>query len=414
MEMETYIQEQRHQGTLESEGAFSVDTFAAFRITLASALPEPHYYLFLILQGLLAAKAERVEVAIGRHSTRFGFEDTQAQLTDLEAIQERVGRGLTLASSRPEDMVLVGMATSVGQEMDRADLSSVGPQDAPAPSLQLSPQQIQIVAQPERRPRTEHSSIVLHRNIGSSQSFAWTRVWGARREEGEVLRRFEHSEPPIKVAGLPTSPRPLWSALEPVGESGPLILLEAAVLAEPDAPAHRAHSIHPMLPAPNDLGEEISPELNARLTASFQQGEHDLPPRCLFRRAFSPGREALHGEISPVAWQRRRWTVFFTSRQRPETEFIWIRHGLTLERERIDLGWPGLYVIAPAEDLDMDASGFGIVANARYEQRLQEAKEMIETIASSLSKSQVEQLLQRLEQVDQMPAIASAFPWLED
>ena len=410
MEMESYIQEQRHQGTLDSEGAFSIDTFAAFRITLASALPEPHYYIFLILQGLIAAQTERIEVAIGRNSTRFGFHDAHEQLSSLEAIQERVGRGLTLASPRPQDMVLVGMATSVGQEMDRADLIPAGSQ----PALQLSTQKIEIVALPERRPRAEHSAVVLHRNISSTQSFAWTRVWGARREEGEVLRRFEHSAPPVKVAGLPTSPRPLWSTLDPVGEFGPLILLEAAVLAEPHSPAHRAHSVHPMLPAHDELGEEISPELNARLSFSFQQGEHELPPRCLFRRAFTSSGEAVSGEISPETWQRRRLTIFFTSRQRPETEIIWVRHGFTLERERIDLGWPGVYVIAPAEELDMDASGFGIVSNARYEQRLQEAKEVIGTVASSLSLGQVGELLERLEQVEQLTVIASAFPWLED
>ncbi len=413
MEMESYIESQRHQGQLDSEGAFTIDTLAALRISLASALPEPHYYLLLILQGLIAARADRIEVAIGRNSTKFSFHDGHQKFSDLKALQARVRRGLTLASPSAQDLVVAGMATSVGQEMDRADLFCATDLDSPHHILELSSSRVEIVTHPQRRASTEPSSVLLHRNVNRAQSFAWTRVWGARREESEILRRFEHAEPAIKVAGLPTSPRPLWTHIDPLGTAGPVILLEAALLAEAGSPAHRAYSVHPMLPAENEVGEEISTELNATLTGSPALEDQNLPPRCLFRRAFSSRGEALSGELSPETWQRRRWSFFFTSHQRAESEIVWIRNGLTLERQRLDLGWPGLVVLAPAENLDLDASGFAIVANSNYEQLLQEAQELAQTVASSLTEAHVEKLLQRLGQPEQLSSISAAFPWLK-
>lgn len=413
--METYIEGQRHQGQFDSQGVFTLDTLAALRITLASSLPEPHYYLFLLIQGLLAGSASAIEVAIGRHSTRIGFDDPHDLFTDLEAMRERLGRGLTLSSPNPQDMVLAGMATSVGQEMDRADLFGPNPDGETNVALEISLRQAQVVEHPGGRP-TSHSTIFLHRNVSQSQSFAWTRVWGGRREEGEILRRFEHADPPVKVAGLATSPAPLWpDGIDPVGSLGPIILLEGAILAEPGQPAHRAHSTHPMLPAVDELGEEISPELNSRLSqrASLPQDEPPLP-RCLFRRAFSGSGEILPGDLAPEIWRRRRWTFFFTSHRQSQACVAWVRHGMTMERQVVDLGWPGLYLLAPADDLDVDASGFSLVHNAKLEQRLDEGRELLRRVAASIGLADLVQLMERLGKPQETELMSKAFPWLSD
>lgn len=410
--MNTYIERQREQGQFDSEGGFTLDALAALRITLASSLPEPHYYLFLLLQGLLAGGASSIEIAIGRHSTRVRFHDERHQFVDLEKLRQRLWQGLSLSSPNPADLVLAGMATSVGQEMDRADLLGPNPQGGSALSLQLSLRHAQLVEHPGGRP-SEFSTLYLHRNVSQSQSFAWTRVWGGRREEGEILRRFAHVSPPIKVAGLPTSPEPLWPAgLDPVGELGPIVLLEGAVLAEPDQPSHRVHSTHPMFPALDERGEEISVELNARLSqGDLSEACHPAPPRCLFRRAYSSRGKLLCGELAPQAWQRRRWSIFFTSQRQTKATLTWIRYGMTLEQQTVDLGWPGLYIVAPADGLDLDASGFALVHNAKLEERLEEAKGLTKRVLASVTRVELNQLMDRLGQPHQTPRIAQVFPW---
>lgn len=413
MEMETYIQQQRRQGELDSEGAFTVDALAALRITLASALPEPHYYLFLLLQGLVAGGAESIEVAIGRHSTRLGFDDPQERFADLDALRTRLWRGLTLSSQHSEDMLLAGMATSVGQEMDRADLFGPNPDGEPHPCLAISLRQAQVTDHPGGRP-TSHSTVFLHRNVSASQSFAWTRVWGGRREEGEILRRFEHVDPPLKVAGLATSPRPLWpDGLDPVSGVGSIILLEAAVLAEAGQPTHRVHSTHPMLPAVDEIGEEISPELHSRLGRQCPTN-HDgfARPRCLFRRAFSSNGDVVAGDLAPEVWQRRRWSLFLTSHRQKEACVVWVRHGMTVERQLVDLGLPGLFLVAPADGLDVDASGFGLVHNAKLESRLEQGRDLVRTVAASIQTSDVEELMKRVGRPDDAEPVVKAFSCL--
>lgn len=411
--MESYIQQQRHQGELDSEGAFTVDTFAALRITLASALPEPHYYLFLLLQGLVAGGAESIEIAIGRHSTRLGFDDLRDRFCDLGVLKDRLWRGLTLSSQHSEDMLLAGMATSVGQEMDRADLFGPNPDGEPHSCLAVSLRQAQVCDHPGGRP-TSNSTVFLHRNVSASQSFAWTRVWGGRREEGEVLRRFEHADPPLKVAGLATSPSPLWpDGLDAVPGLGPIILLEAAVLAETGQPAHRVHSTHPMLPAFDEVGEEISPELHSRLGDRAPTTYDGFPlPRCLFRRAFGPDGEIVAGELHPEVWQRRRWSLFLTSHRQKEACVVWVRYGMTIGRQRVDLGQSGLFLVAPADGLDIDASGFGLVHNARLESRLEQARELVRTVAASIQVSDVEELMERVGRPSDAEPVVNAFSYL--
>jgi hypothetical protein len=248
--MDSYIEDQRHQGKLDSEGSFTIDSLGALRKTLASALPEPHYYLFQIAQGLVAGGARDIEIAIGRHATRFHFSDPEGTFQDLEAARARLGQGLTLSSSRPLDLILTGMATAVGSEMDRADLYAVDSQR----TLQISLAGAFLAGRTpheeplsrdrgrgqERYPASPGSTYLeLHRSVSKGLSFAWTRIWGARGEESELQRRFEFATPPLKIAGLLTAPGCGWRQEVPMtGEAGRLILVEAA-LVDGEAANHR-------------------------------------------------------------------------------------------------------------------------------------------------------------------------------
>jgi hypothetical protein len=355
--MDSYIEGQRQKGELDSQGAFTVDSLGALRKTLASALPEPHYYLFQIVQGLVAGGALKIEVAIGRHATRFHFSDPLGTFKDLEAAKARLFQGLTLSSPRPLDLLLTGMATAVGSEMDRADLHvGYGSQ-----SLQISLDDASLVERPDGH-RNPLSYLELHRSVSKGLSFAWTRIWGARGEEGDLQRRFEFVTPPLKVAGLSTSPGSAWRReVAPTKTLGRLILLEVAVL-DPDRPNHRG----PGLPV-----------------GSLTEGSVG----CLCRWAYDAQGGRLALAQSAPEWEQRAWSFYGTASAQVESTVWWIRNGMTVEKSLLDLGLPGLLVLAPAEGLDLDASGYAIVRNDKFRARVQQAVEMAAKTLGAVSRS---------------------------
>lgn len=357
--MDSFIEDQRHVGELDSEGSFTVDTLGAMRKTLASSLPEPHYYLFQIVQGLVAGGARNIEIAVGRHATRFHFADPSGVFTDLEAARARLFQGLTLSSSRPLDLVLTGMATAVGSEMDRADLH---PGDAPQ-SLQISLDEASIVPRPDGHPGDSASCLELHRSVSKGLSFAWTRIWGARGEEGDLQRRFEFATPPLKVAGLSTTPGGGWRSEVPeLPGVGRLVLMEAAVI-EPARPNHRGPRTQ--RPAP----------------------DHSSALLCLHRQAFDEQGNELPLAEDAEDWERRSWSFFGVASAQVESPVWWIRNGMTVERTLLDLGLPGLLVLAPAEGLDLDASGYALVRNDKFTARVETAARLAQQTLGAASRA---------------------------
>ena len=363
--MESYIQDCRQEGKLDSEGVFTVDTLGALRKTLASSLPEPHYYLFQITQGLVAAGAQNIEIAIGRHATRFHFDDPGTVFADLEVARERLFKGLTLSSPRPLDLLLTGMATAVGTEMDRADLHPAWSADI----LQIALDQVTMVHRPEAA-LEKRSLLELHRSVSKGLSFAWTRIWGARGEEGDLQRRFEFVNPAIKIAGLATSPGGTWRQEVPQARGcGRLILMETAVL-DSTLPNHRA----PRFP---DLSKPSASEV-----------------RCCYRKAFNDQGDALALAADAPEWQTRRWSFYRTAGRDAQSTLWWIRNGMTVEETYADLDLPGVLILAPADGLDLDASGYAIVRNEKFEARVRQAGELGRKTLSSVTREQFAELLQ--------------------
>jgi hypothetical protein len=305
------------------------------------------------------------------------------------------------------------MATAVGSEMDRADLYAEGNDH----SLQISLDAAALV----QRPRSEQalyrdrgrgqeicpvpscgSLLELHRSVSKGLSFAWTRIWGARGEESDLQRRFEFATPPLKIAGLSTAPGSGWRQEVPtVANVGRLILLEAALL-DDELANHRG----PDLPSPGD--------------------REDSPVRRLHRRAFNAQGEPLTMAEQAPEWQRRIWSFFGTGSAQVESTVWWIRHGMTVEKTLHDLDLPGLLVLAPATDLDLDASGYSLVRNEKFQARVTQAGELARKVMGSVTREELlqqmsrPQVLQALVQDgdDRTPpsveSLLAEFPWLAD
>lgn len=362
--MDRFLEDKRLAGELDSEGGFTLDALGALRKTLASALPEPHYYLLQIAQGLIAAGARNIEVAIGRETTRFHFSDEAGLFQDLGTAKSRLTSGLTLSSPHPWDLVLSGMATAVGAEMDRALLRLPEQQQA----LELTLERCGLVK--AASPLAHGKAVIeLHRSVSLGLSFAWTRVWGARNQEEELQRRFEFATPPLKIAGFATVPGNRWRQEVPVTTgAGRLILCEAAIL-DPVRPTHRG------------------PQL------SFEGSPAETAVRCLVRRAFDPqGVPLAEGAHD---WEERVWSFYGTARVEPESTVWWIRNGMTVEKSQHLLELPGLFVLAPADDLDLDASGYGLVKNEKFQRRLQQASNLAKLTLGGISHRQVSDVLAR-------------------
>ena len=121
-------------------------------------------------------------------------------------------------------------------------------------------------------------------------------------------------------------------------------------------------------------------------------------------------------------WERRAWTFFGTGSAQVESTVWWIRNGMTVEKTMHDLGLPGLLVLAPAADLDIDASGYSLVRNDKFDRCLRRVSFLAqktlgsvsrESLAQALSRPQVlKSLLQEGEaQTPSVDSLLAEFPW---
>lgn len=364
--MDSFIEEKIQAGQLESQGTFSVESVSAIRKTLASALLEPHYYLFQIVQGLVAARAAKIEIAIGRESVVLSFTDEHNIFSDLKLIKAHLFTGLSLSSSKPLDLLLTGLATAIGQEMEQAQLYAADS----ASCLQISTEELQLVALKKPSPSAR---IELKRASVQSLSFGWTRIWGAMNDETELQYRFQFCSPPIKIAGLPTSPTSSFRAEVPLsGAAGRLLILEAAVLSE-SSPSHQVSY-------PPKSGEL-----------------KNLTARSLVAKSFDSSGEEL--SVSPLdkKWPLRSCTIYACPGSWQEAKIWWIRNGMIVECTQLDLGFPGLIVLTSADELDLDASGYRIVKNLGYEKVCQKLSHLSSKVLSMFSHKEVEHAVNNLK-----------------
>lgn len=68
------------------------------------------------------------------------------------------------------------------------------------------------------------------------------------------------------------------------------------------------------------------------------------------------------------------------SRFEPEATCIFVDHGVALEPVRLDLGLPGLWLILPRGNLDLDLSGFRIIENEKLRARIDDMKHLARQI----------------------------------
>ena len=394
MSLDQFIEKCSEAGSVESEGAFSVDSLAALRKTLASALPEPHYYLFLVLQSLVGARAGSIKVAIGRRENRMTFTDPEGVFADLASLESRFQKGLSVASPSLLDQMMSGLVTSLGCHVSSAELYYGRER------LVVSVDGVKraILAKEVTTPY-----VVLRRSLEKGLTYSWSRIWGARKEEFRVRKSFEHSPIPLNIAGLPTVPRSNWR--RGFEGDGHLALAEVAILSA--KPNHCGESLDILQPVEGRPGL-----FSCRRDSDGEGSDVDMAVApniamlCLDEEL-----NPVSGDISPTRWNERKWTICFTNCGNAEADFLLIRNGYSIARESLAVSLPGIQIVGPADDLDVDASGYKLVENSKLEARKEEARMLVDKLAGMLSRDALEKAV---KQADCDPEIISRdFGWLQ-
>jgi hypothetical protein len=375
-------------GKIESEGSFSVDSPSALRKILSSALPEPHYYLFQILQGLVQAEASDIKVAIGRRENRISFQDPSRRFADLEALAATFNQGLSVSSNEPMEQIMSGMTTALGDHINVAEF--------------IYDQERVVVnhdgVEHSTSSKASPSCIVLRRVMEKGLSFSWSRIWGARKEEFRIRKRFEHSPLPISIAGLPTEPHSTWRRGV---EEGHFALLELAVF---DGGNHRGERLGETRPVSGS-------DWLRRCGSAHKKAEGtDLAIAPNLFAAGLKGDQPVSADDLEEKWNTRQWTLCFTSHTDRPAQVLFVRNGCNLDSRSYDLGLNGVQIVASADDLTVDASGYQVVDNEALQTRIQEARALVGRVVELLK---AEDLRQAVEAGGDDPdEVLSRFDWL--
>ncbi len=393
MHLDEFIEKCSGQGRIESEGSFSVDSLAALRKTLASALPEPHYYLFQLLQSLVLAEASDIKVGIGRRENRISFHDKNRTFADLDEVAAKFQKGLSVAANSPLDLFMSGLVTALGCHIASAEFHS---------GYEKLVVSVNGLSRTKLSREASTPTIHLQRSLKRGLSYSWSRIWGARKEEFRIRKSFEYSPIPISVAGLDTSPRSGWRRALDGDER--YALAEVAFLSAGRA-NHRgeAQEVVTRVPTSPFLHHCQAQEKRA------EGSEVSVAPN-LFFMAVDPEGTPLETAFCAEKWGQRQWTVCLTNGANAKANILFVRNGCTVLQTEADLGLPGLHLVAPADDLQVDATGYQLVKNKAFQVRMQQAQRKVQESKRILESQDLTTALQAMGKDPE--SILADFDWL--
>jgi hypothetical protein len=109
--------------------------------------------------------------------------------------------------------------------------------------------------------------------------------------------------------------------------------------------------------------------------------------------AFNDRGEALALGPEGADGQTRRWSFYRTAGRDAQSTIWWIRNGMTVEKTYADIDLPGVLILAPADGLDLDASGYALACNDKFEARVRQAKELGRQTLGSVTREQFAEML---------------------
>ncbi len=358
MSVEEYVRHGLADAVLESSGKFSVDFLKARDKLEQFRLPSPAHYLLKVVQAAVLSGAPEVRIEVHAQATVARFCPQDEQLQQFSSVTEGLGNPLEVANPALRSLC----QALLGAMLNRHE------------------------AVCWRVNHPQGSDVLRLGATGNS-----TECWRYR------------ARPPVE--GLLTQFRPpnwrFWISARDRAEEGLLLQQKGGFCPIPlrfdglgmqnywpQIPAGRGEHpffLYQMFWPGSDFG--IKPPA---LASFFREG-----PRWVWRVVhwhpggvmFSPaaiGQTCFFFEVQ----DRESWgevvgcraAAAVDSRFEPEATCIFVDHGVALEPVRLDLGLPGLWLILPRGNLDLDLSGFRIIENEKLRARIDDMKHLARQI----------------------------------
>lgn len=362
-----YIQQTADEAVLESSGKFSVDFLRARDKLERFRLPSPGHYLLKFVQAALLSGAREVSIKILKHATVARFHPAPgASLRDLRKVMKGMENPLEIADPgvRALCQALLGSLLipdeSVCWRVNHRQGSDALWLGASGNRTEMR----RYLAGPE-------TECVLTQMRPSTWKF-W-RTARNRAEEATIVDRLaRHCPIPVRLEGR--NVQGFWNSPE---KSDPSFQTSFLYQYYWTTPLNQAPLVIKRPPLRSYFREGSVYKYRPVVWNSESGGycQSSSWGSTCFYYELSQERESL--DLLPCTA-----AAAVTSNFSHPAEIYFVDHGVLLHPIRRDLGCPGLQVILPLGDLDLDATGFQVIENDKWMSRGAE----IQAISDSLKK----------------------------
>ncbi|MGE0490568.1 MAG: hypothetical protein AB7S38_15280 [Vulcanimicrobiota bacterium] len=346
-EFEALLKAKREEGQLDSSGAFTLDFIRAREKLANYQLERPGYYLQKILQGLVGLHTAAINVRLGRHDLLVEAHPIAPDF--LATLQPALANPLA-ASGCWRDLA-TGLASAFAAQIEGIEI--------------LGHNQLLRLGQTNTLSQVNKSEAFYIRLVRQRPAALWQRLFGA----GE--RAAEHR---MLTTGFAYVAIPIWLD----GKR-----LEVPTLGAPRGPA----SSYPS--ADFHLVERFiySSDLDATAAIQAPDPRARRPMHLVTETDFCPKRTEIHLTLRDGAntvllrktgeGQFCRAMLAIRYDLLGEATIAFVKRGLLIEVARLDLGCPGVTGVCASDGLTTDASGYGLVRNRAFQERMEWLKEQV-------------------------------------
>ncbi|MBI3927979.1 MAG: hypothetical protein HY319_20725 [Armatimonadetes bacterium] len=380
--LEEYLQEQRAQGRLDSQGRFTIDLSLAVEKLRQYQLADPSFYVLKVIQAGVSGGAEAVEVRLRGAEVEVlarGVRPEMLRLGRLMACLERPQE----FSHLPEGHLVVGLNAALSLKPELLEWLQWNGESGSVLTVCPDYQELREV---ERAPARDGKPVFRFRMRKGGAGFLAGLRERLRRNSAEhqaVMRRCGYSSVPVTLDGVRVRtwgtepvPRAAWNTYYPhefrlaerlvVSSGQPALELPARSC---EIRFHRGRLVGRAgtLAFPEVFLLDVVPP-----DGGSENGGRDLPRHLLCRAGIS----------LPLAL-------------RGPGQVILVKAGVALDPVEVDLGCPGALAVLPGDGVETDLSQFQPRYDSELEERLKWSREQVQELLG-LVKANVKDLKWRL------------------
>lgn len=363
MDLDEYLEQALSGAPKDSSGQFSVDYLKARDKLERFRLPSPSHYLLKAVQAAVLSGAAEVEVKVLGQATILRFAPRpDSPLSSFEAVERGLENPLEI-----KDASLRAICQAILGALLQADENVCWRMHDKAIWLGVSGTHLESGARP-----TDHCILTQFRPRD------W-RFWRRARQRANDLTTLDelarHCPIPVRLekrnlqGGWRLSPRP--------ARTMPYYFLYQCLWR---CRGTEKHQMCIRRPASSSFFRQD--DLFVYRPLVWEPAASHYPPSFTGDTCYYY--EIVPEESSPGEVLRCRLTAAVESHLRP-AEVTFVASGVSMQPIRLPtLNCPGLRLLAPGDGLDLDASGFQVVQNSRFQDRLGEFEKAVKQVRGRL------------------------------